>query len=444
MKKKTFTMGGIHPPEYKRTADLPITTAPLADTVTVPLIQHIGKPAVPTVKKGDEVKVGTRIAEADGPISANVHAPVSGTIKKIEDHPDISGYRRPAIIIAREGDTWEEGIDTTAEIVRPCDLSPEEIVEHVQSAGVVGLGGAMFPAHVKMKVPEGKAVETLLVNGGECEPFLTTDHRLTVEAGREILIGVEITRKALGVKRAVVGIEANKPDAIETLAEEAEDFEGIEIQPLKVRYPQGGERQLIKAILNREVPPGDLPLAVGAVVFNVGTVFAIYEAVQKNKPLVERVLTLSGPTLENPANFRARIGTPVSTLVETIGGLPEDTGKVIGGGPLMGKTLADLDVPVIKGTSGILIFPEKDSHRRPEQACIRCGRCAEVCCQGLEPFMISALVKAEKWERLDEVHVSDCLECASCSFTCPANLPLLDRIRIAKAVQAERKKKGES
>ncbi len=429
---KTFVIGGIHPPENKLSADKPIRSLPVPAVVVVPMGQNLGVPSKPVVKRGDKVKTGQLIAEAGGFISSNVHSPVSGTIFKIDNVMDASGYRRPAFVIKVEGDEWMESIDRSETLVEEIDLSPEEIIVRVKDAGIVGMGGATFPTHVKLMVPPGKKADYLIINGVECEPYLTADHRLMLEKGREVIMGTKIMMKALKVEKAVIGIEDNKPDAINLMAGLTAGEEGISVQPLKVKYPQGGEKQLIKAVTNREVPSGKLPVEVGCVVQNVGTAFAVYEAVAKNKPLIDRVVTVTGKALEKPSNLRVRIGTSLKDLVEAAGGLPEDTGKIIGGGPMMGKALATLDVPVVKGTSGILLMREKASHRIEESPCIRCSKCTQVCPVGLEPFLLSRLARIGRFETVEQEKVMDCIECGSCQYTCPANIPLLDYLRLGK------------
>jgi electron transport complex protein RnfC len=326
-----------------------------------------------------------------------------------------------------------ETIDQSADLVKEINAEPESIISKIREAGIVGLGGATFPSHVKLSIPRGKKAEYLIVNGVECEPFLTADHALMLEKGEEIMVGTQILKKALKVKKALIGIENNKPDAIEHLANLAANYEGIEIYALKVKYPQGGEKQLIKALLDREVPSGGLPVDVGAVAFNVGTAFATYEAVQKNKPLFERVVTVTGKSVKNPSNFRARIGTPISALIEAAGGMPEDTGKILLGGPMMGKAVGDITIPVIKGSSGILLMPDNESKRGKILPCIRCAKCISVCPMGLEPYLLMPLSQKGISDRLEENKVLDCIECGSCSYICPANRPLLDYIRLGKA-----------
>lgn len=429
---KTFKLGGVHPPENKLSAQAAIEYLKVPDQVTVPIGQHLGAPATPLVTKGDEVKVGQLIAKANGFISANIHSPVSGKVFKIDDVYDTSGYRKPCIIINVEGDEWMDSIDRSKDLNTEIKLSHKEIIDKINEMGVVGLGGATFPSFVKLMVPEGKRVEFLVINGVECEPYLTSDHRVMLERGEEMMVGVSILMQGLKVEKALIGIENNKPDAIEYLRSLAKKYKGIEIHPLKVQYPQGGEKQLIQAITGREVPSGKLPLEVGCVVNNVGTALAVYEAVQKNKPLIERVVTVTGKSVKKPSNFMVRIGTPVNDLIEAAQGLPDDTGKIINGGPMMGKALLNTNVPVVKGTSGILIMPEKESKRGDTSNCIRCAKCIQVCPMGLEPVLLSKTSKLQMFDKVESERVMDCIECGSCSYTCPANIPLLDYIRFGK------------
>jgi Na+-translocating ferredoxin:NAD+ oxidoreductase subunit C len=429
---KTFKIGGIHPPENKLSQNAPITVLPLPERVSIPIGQHLGVPAVPVVQKGDKVKTGQLIAKGEAFISANVHSSVTGIVEKIDEVTDSSGYRRKAIIIKTEEDDWEEGIDLSPDIIRECNLTPEEITKRINKKGIVGMGGATFPSHVKMMVPAGKKAEYLIINGVECEPYLTSDHRLMLERGEEMLVGITIQMKALGVDKAIIGIENNKKDAIEHLTILVKRYPGITVEPLKVKYPQGGEKQLIKALINREVPSGKLPIEVGCVVHNVGTSLAVYEAVQKNKPLIDRVVTVTGKNLKNPSNFLARVGTHISVLIEAAGGMPEDTGKILYGGPMMGKTLSFPDAPMTKGTSGITIIPAKETPRKPLQNCIRCSRCATACPMGLEPYLLAILSDKKKYENCEKDRIMDCIECGSCLYICPAGRPLLDHIRNGK------------
>ncbi|MFA9370607.1 MAG: electron transport complex subunit RsxC [Labilibaculum antarcticum] len=429
---KTFSLGGIHPAENKLSANSAIQVLPIPETVSIPISQHIGAPATPIVKKGDEVKVGQLIAKSSGFVSANIHSSVSGTVFKVDEIIDASSFRRTCVIIKVDGDEWMETIDRSKDLVKEISASKEEIVKKIAEAGIVGLGGATFPAHVKLSVPPGKTADVLIINAVECEPYLTSDHRVMLEKGDEVLVGTQVLMKALGVDRAIIGIENNKPDAIAHLTKLAASYQGIEICPLKTQYPQGGEKQLISATIKREIPSGALPIEVGAVVQNVGTALAVYEAVQKNKPLFERVATITGKSLKNPSNWLFRIGTPVKDLVDAAGGLPEDTGKIIGGGPMMGKALTTIDVPLTKGSSGLLLIPHEEAARKEAKPCIRCGKCVSVCPMGLEPFLLMVLADKKEYDRLESDAVMDCIECGSCSFTCPANRPLLDYIRLGK------------
>jgi len=431
-KPRTFKYGGIHPPENKITANKPIIDLKTPEKIVVHLSQHTGLPAKPVVNKGDYVKTGQIIGEADGFISANIHSPVSGKIQKIDLEPDYSGYKKLAITIETQGDEWLDDIDNTNNIIEECNLSPQEIIEKIKKAGIVGLGGAMFPSHVKLSIPPGKSIDTLIINGVECEPYLTADHRLMLEKGKEIIIGIRILKKALNVKNVFIGIELNKIECINYLASLLDLNNEIKIIPLKVKYPQGGEKQLIQAITGREVPPGGLPADVGVVVFNVATTFAIYEAVQKNKPLIERIITVTGKCLENPINIRARIGTPINKLLEAAGAKVQNIRKLIVGGPMMGRAIDNFEAPVLKGTSGILVFGEDDALRNPHKSCIRCARCVQSCPMHLEPYLLMTLAERKLFEKLKNNNVTDCIECGSCSYICPSSRPLLDYIRYGK------------
>jgi electron transport complex protein RnfC len=430
---KTFPLGGIHPPENKLTAGKSIKQLPLPESVTIPVSQHIGAPAGIIVNKGDSVKTGQLIATGKGFVSSNIHSSVSGKVNKIDTIIDTSGYRQTAVFIDVEGDEWVDTIDRSNDIIRDIKLTPEEIVKRCSESGIVGLGGATFPAHVKLTIPAGKKCEVLIINGVECEPYLTSDHRLMLEKGEEVLIGVSILMKALKVSKAMIGIENNKKNAIDNLTRLSASFPGITVHPLKVKYPQGAEKQLIKALTGREVPSGHLPLDVNAVVQNVGTAFAVYEAVQKNKPLFERVVTVTGKSVNDPGNFMVRIGSPVNKLIEAAGGMPENTAKVVSGGPMMGKTISNTDVPVTKGTSGIILYPDEESQRPQPEPCIRCAKCVEVCALNLQPYLLASLSQKGLFEKAESEHITDCMECGSCSYTCPAHRPLLDYIRLGKS-----------
>ena len=430
---KTFSIGGVHPHGNKLSAGKPIVPAAVPQKAYILLGQHIGAPAKPIVARGDEVKVGQKIAEPGGFVSAAIYSSVSGKVSKIDNIVDASGYPRPAIIIDVQGDEWVDTIDRTDTIERECDLKPEEIVKKVAEMGIVGMGGAQFPTQVKLAPPPTAKPECVVINGAECEPYLTADHALMLEHAEEILVGVSILMKAMKVNKGYIGIENNKPDAIAKMEAAAKTFQGIEIVPLKMKYPQGGEKQLIQAILDRYVGSGALPITTGALVQNVGTAFAVYQAVQKNKPLIERVVTVTGKSLANPSNLLVRIGTPIQQLIDACGGLPEDTGKVISGGPMMGKAVATTEIPTTKGTSGITIMNQKDARRGEVQPCIRCAKCVAACPMGLEPYLLAQLAEHGEFEREINEQIMDCLSCGACQFTCPANRPLLDYISLGKA-----------
>ena len=444
---KTFKKGGIHPDDKKFTAKKHFVKAPLPKMAIIHVTQHLGAPAKVIVKKGDKVKTGQLIAEASGFISANIHSSVTGKVMKIDSAIDASGYKKTAIFIKTDKEEiWEDGIDTTDDLIKDIPDNPQEIVEKVKKAGVVGMGGATFPTNVKLSPPPGKKAEYVIINGVECEPYLTVDHRTMLEYGHELMIGTKILMKALGVEKGIIGIESNKPDAIEYLTKLSKEYKNISVQPLKMKYPQGGEKQLIQAILGREVPSGGLPIDVGVVVQNVGTTVAVYKAVQKNMPLIERTVTVTGDQFEKSGNFIVRIGTPIKELVEFVGGVPENTGKIIAGGPMTGKALSSLEAPVQKGTSGIIFFPEEKSHRKQFSDCIRCAKCVSVCPVGLEPYLLMSLTQFQIYDSLRSNNVLDCIECGSCSYICPAYRPLLDYIRLGKKIitdqiRAERAKK---
>ncbi|MCH5332070.1 MAG: electron transport complex subunit RsxC [Alistipes sp.] len=431
---KTFPIGGVHPSDEKRwSRESAIEVMPLPAMVSIPLGQHIGAPATAVVAKGDRVLTGQLIAEASGFMSANIHSPVSGTVKAVEALPNAQGLRQPMIVIERDGDEWAEGIDLSPELKKECTLTSAEIIEKIKAAGIVGMGGATFPTHVKLSVPPGKKAEFLIINGVECEPYLTSDYRTMMEHGDRLMAGVKILMQALQVDKALIGVENNKPDAIAHLRGIAAEYEGIKVVPLKTRYPQGGEKQLIAALTGRQVPPPPaLPIDVGAVVCNASTTVAVYEAVQKNKPLIERVVTVTGKNIASPKNLLTRMGTPVSSLIEAAGGLPEGDVKVLNGGPMMGRAMVNLDSPVTKGCSGITVISGAEAQRVCENECIKCAKCVSVCPMGLEPYLLSKLSKRKAWDLAESGHITDCIECGSCQYTCPAGLPLLDYVRLGK------------
>ncbi len=434
MEMKTFKIGGIHPADNKFSANVAIETLrQLPSRVVIPLSQHIGAPATPIVGKGDKVKVGTLIAKSSGFVSANIHSSVSGTVVKIDNFEDAFGVRKPAIEIEVEGDEWEETIDKNAKIDRTFNLSSEEIIEKITEAGIVGMGGATFPTQVKLMPPAGKKADTLIINAVECEPYLTSDHRLMLEKGKEIMIGIQLLMKATKVNRVIIGIESNKPDAIELMTTLSSRTMSVEVCPLKLKYPQGSEKQLIVATTGRELPSGQLPIDVGVIVQNVGTAYAVFEAIVKNKPLVERVVTVTGKSLKQTKNLLVRVGTPMQFVLDSVGGLPIDTGKVVAGGPMMGKAVSNLNAPVTKGTSGILVMNNKESKREEMENCIRCGKCVEVCCMGLQPYLMMKLAEKAMWKEAEEEAIYDCLECGSCSYICPSHRPLLDYVRFGKS-----------
>lgn len=437
MNIRTFRIGGIHPEENKITAEMATKVAALPKQAIFPLSQHIGAPTKPVVKKGDKVKVGTLIAEAGGFVSAPIYSSVSGTVFKVDTAIDATGYRVPAIIINVEGDEWEEAIDRSDKLETLAghpELTPEEIVERIKTAGVTGMGGAGFPTFIKLCPPPGVKAECVIINAVECEPYITSDYRLMMEHADEILVGLELLMKAAKVDKAYIGIETNKPQAIDLLAEKTAGNPNIEVVPLKQRYPQGGEKQLVDAVIRRQVPaPPAIPVNVGAIVQNVGTAFAVYQAVMKNKPLFERYTTVTGKKIANPGNFLVRMGTPMRELIDACGGMPEGDNKLLAGGPMMGKALTSTEVPVCKGTNSVTVISEEEAVRKPVQPCIRCAKCVSVCPMGLEPFLLATASAMHNWEKVEAEGVTSCIECGSCQFTCPSHRPILDNVRLGKS-----------
>ena len=438
MKLKTFSMGGVHPEENKITADKATVVAALPKQAIFPLGQHIGAPAKPVVSRGDKVKVGTLIAEAGGFVSAPIHSSVSGTVVKVDSAIDATGYRHPAIYINVEGDEWEESIDRSDKLETLADhqeLTPEEIVSRIKEAGVTGMGGAGFPTFIKLCPPPGAKAECVILNGVECEPYITSDYRLMMEHADEILVGLDLLMKAAKVERGYIGIEDNKPEAIALFEKKTASDPRVEIVALEKKYPQGGEKQLVDAVTGRQVPaPPAIPVNVGAIVQNVGTAYAVYQAVMKRKPLFERYTTVTGKKLSNPGNFLVRMGTPMRDLIEACGGMPEGENKVLAGGPMMGKSVVSTDVTVCKGTNSITILTDADAHRKPIQPCIRCAKCVSACPMGLEPYLLATLSSFKEWERLEAEQVTSCISCGSCQFTCPSHRPFLDNILQGKGV----------
>lgn len=437
MKLQTFKIGGVHPEENKLTHDIATREAELPKVAVFPLSQHIGAPAKPVVKRGDKVKVGTLIAEAGGFVSAPIYSSVSGTVAKIDTVIDATGYRKPAIVINVEGDEWEESIDRSESLEKLSahpELTPEEIVERIKVAGVTGMGGAGFPTFIKLCPPPGAKAECVIINGVECEPYITADYRLMIEHADEILVGLELLMKAAKVEKGYIGIEENKPEAIRLLTEKTANDSRIEVVPLAQKYPQGGEKQLVDAVIKRQVPaPPAIPVNVGAIVQNVGTAYAVYQAVMKRKPLFERYTTVTGKQVKNPGNFLVRMGTPFQQMIDFCGGLPEGDNKVLAGGPMMGKAVLSLEVPVCKGTNSITVLTDQDAHRKPVQPCIRCAKCVEACPMGLEPYLLATLSSLQNYDRLEAEDVVSCIACGSCQFTCPSHRPILDNIVQGKA-----------
>ncbi len=437
---KTFSIGGVHPNDSKISKDCRIEVLPLPSKVFISMSQHLGAPAVPVVKAGDKVKVGQVIGEPAGFISAFVHSSVSGTVKTVGLRKDLAGKDVMHVEIDVEGDEWIEGVDLSDTLVTAVPEDNKAILDQIKACGVVGLGGATFPANVKLCPPPGKVAECLILNGAECEPYLTSDNRIMIERSKEIVVGAAIMKQVLGGCRTVIGIEENKPEAIAAMTaavaelQKIKGYDGISVQILKKKYPQGGEKQLIDAVMGRQVKSMGLPIDVGAVVQNVATSLAVYEAVQKNIPLITNVLTVTGDCVpaEKQHNYKFRIGIPLLYIAEYAGGIPEQAAKIVSGGPMMGKAIANLDATTVKGSSSLLYLTAEQTVRGTESACIRCGKCADACPMGLEPFLLNKLARNNMMDELEENAVQDCIECGCCLYSCPANIPLLDIIRIAK------------
>ncbi len=422
---------GVHPPESKHlTAAKAIRRLPFPDELVLPLSQHAGQPARAIVKPGDRVERGDKIADADGWVSSPVHASAAGTVVDIELQPHSSGSYKTAIRIAVE--------PHSAQIPRPRvipdwhGLSGDELIEAVRQGGVVGLGGAAFPTHVKLKPPEGRAIERLVLNGCECEPYLTTDHRTMVEYPERVHLGLRIMMRCLGAKRALIGVENNKPDAIEALRRTKPDDLEVEILGLTVKYPQGAEKMLIKALIDREVPEGGLPLDVGVVVQNVASVATIAEVFETGLPLIERIVTVTGPGIRRPENLIVPVGTRIRHLIDACGGLTDDAAEVVLGGPMMGTALGDLDAPVMKGTTGVVVLTEADVRGRVTHPCIRCGRCLEACPVFLNPQLLGSLAGKGRLDAMGDNHLGLCMVCGCCSYVCPSNIPLSQMFGAAK------------
>lgn len=429
MKIFTFS-GGVHPPYRKElTKDQSIKKAAVPENLVIPLVQHIGAPCEPTVAVGDEVKEGQVIGKPRGFVSAPVHSPVSGTVKRVEKVLHPLGQHVLAVSIKR--DEKEEISYMTPMGDRIDDLDSKAIVDRVMNAGIVGLGGATFPAHVKFSPPKEKPIDTFIINGCECEPYLSADHRVMLEHPRDIILGAQMIGKVLGVSRIIIAVETNKTDALEVLRESLDSM-NTECMVTATKYPQGAEKVLIKALLNREVPSGGLPMDVGVVVSNVGTARAVCEAVRDGKPLIDRVVTVTGNGVKSSGNFLVKIGTPVSALVEESGGLVGTLGKIVMGGPMMGIAQPNLEVPVIKGTSGILVLQEEKYMKEGYLPCIKCSFCVQVCPTSLLPSRLSIAAEAKNWKLAEEYGVNDCIECGSCSYVCPSKRPIVQFVKTAK------------
>ena len=433
--------GGIHPHEgvggKAANCGNAIVELSAPPRVIIPLSQHIGAPAKALVQKGDYVKMGQMIGEAGGFVSAPVHSSVSGTVVGVEKCLLANGMEVSAVVIDNDyKDEWTE--------LHPSDhpetLTPKELADIVRAAGIVGMGGATFPTSVKLSPPPGKTVEKLVINGAECEPYLTADHRLMLEKAAGIIDGIRLMMLALDVKEAIIGVENNKMDAVAALTEAAKAAEGIVVKALPVRYPQGGEKQLVYATTRRKVPCGALPLEVGCVVCNVGTCFAIHEAIRLGKPLIERVTTVGG-LVNNPGNFLVRIGTPIEALLDACGGMKPGVKQFINGGPMMGQAMSRTDIPVTKGCSGILCLGDEAVEPK-ESACIRCGRCVRTCPMLLMPAKMDALARADQYEACEKAGVMNCMECGACTFVCPAKRSLTQSFRMAKKVITTRRRQA--
>ncbi len=438
MKSHVTFSGGVHPAGNKHlTAQKTTVTAALPKRAVIPLSQHIGAPTKSVVVIGQEVKKGEKIGETTGFVSAPVHASISGKVVALGSFPHSLGINVPSVVIESDGkDEWVAGLKENPDYNL---LSPDELKKIVQDAGIVGMGGATFPTHVKLAPPKEKPIDVVILNGAECEPYLTSDHHLMLERPKEIIGGLKILMRILGVQKGYIGIEDNKPDAIDAMTKAAAGSPEVKVWPVKVKYPQGAEKMLIKVISGRTVPAGGLPMDVGVVVQNVGTAEAIYNAVRFGRPLVERYVTVTGRGVKDPKNFLARIGTPFSQLIEEAGGLTDAAAKVIAGGPMMGMSQYTLDVPVIKGTSGITVLPKEEVSVLSYGPCIRCGRCIDACPMKLQPSYIGLYIEKGHYEDAKEYNLMDCFECGSCSFACPANRPMVQWVKKAKKELAKKK-----
>ena len=428
---------GVHPPESKHlTEKLRIRRMPFPDEVVLPLRQHAGRPAKLLVKPGDRVERGDKLAEADGFVSVPIHSSAAGTVKSVRLWPHPDGSMAESVIVGV--DRYSPQVPRPRIVPRWEGLTPKQVVEEVQKGGVVGLGGAAFPTHVKLLPPADVPVHTLIVNGAECEPYLTTDHRTMVEYPERVQFGIRIMMKALGVDRAVIGVERNKPDAIARLRETLPGDLDVEVLPLTVKYPQGAEKMLIDVVTGREVPSGRLPMHVGVVVQNVGSIACIAEIFETGYPLIERVVTVTGPGVRKPSNLLVPVGTKLRDVLEFCDGITDDAAQIVFGGPMMGAAQPDLDTPLIKGTTGVVVLTGREARSVPRYPCIHCGRCLESCPVFLNPSLLGTLAQAGRYEDMEASHLMDCMLCGCCSYVCPSNIPLSQMFALGKNMLRKR------
>lgn len=423
---------GVHPPELKdATADIPVRRMPFPTEVVLPIRQHAGKPAKLVVREGDRVLRGDVIAEADGFISAPVHASATGRVVEIGLWPHPDGSMDTAVRIAVE--TYSVQVPRPRLVPKWEDLGPRDIVTAVQKGGVVGLGGAAFPSHVKLAPPPGLEVHTIILNGAECEPYLTTDHRIMVEYPERVQLGARIMLRTLGARRVVIGVEKNKPDAIAALQRTCPTDIDVSVLPLTVKYPQGAEKMLINAVTGREVPSGKLPVTLGVLVQNVGSAASIAEIFETGLPLVERIVTVTGPGIRKPSNLLVPVGTRVRDLIDACGGLTADAGEIVFGGPMMGNAVANLATPIVKGTTGVVVLAKSQTRQEATYPCIHCGRCLDACPVFLNPSMLGDYARVQRYEEMEALHLADCMLCGSCSYVCPSNIPLAQLFQASKS-----------
>ncbi|MFP3958885.1 MAG: electron transport complex subunit RsxC [Spirochaetaceae bacterium] len=436
---KTFPRGGVHPFERKSFSEhKEIWNAAVPSVCIVPLSQHIGKPSEPQVEPGDQVREGQLVGKAPGFVSANIHAPIPGEVKELRNVYLPNGVSTRAVVIELSGEFDRLGKQQEPKEWR--NLDRKTLISAIQENGIVGMGGATFPTHVKYSIPQGKTCDWMILNGVECEPYLTADHRLMLEYTDQVLEGLEIAARVLEADHVAIGIEENKPDAIHRMKRRVKE-RGLEfdVVVLTTKYPQGGEKQLIKAVTGREVPSGGLPIDVGCMVSNAGTLNAVYEAVALDKPLMERVVTVTGGAVRNPGNLKARIGTTFGDLIDECGGFSEIPKKVVAGGPMTGFAVFDLDTPLIKGTSGVLALTPREVNEAPRTPCINCGRCVAACPMGLQPTTLFKYIDHEQYASAESLGLMDCIECGACGYVCPAHIPLVQGLRIGKRLARNRK-----